>query len=54
MDLLKTAKNTFLISYGQDKYNLLKNNNDQKLIVNRYLNGQKNVKWFYSIIDNVY
>lgn len=53
MDLLKTAKNTFLISYGQDKYYLLKNNNDQKLVVNRYLNGQKNVKWFYSIIDNV-
>lgn len=49
MDLLKTAKHTFLISYGQDKYNLLKNNNDQKLVINRYLNGQKNVKWFYSI-----
>ncbi len=52
MDLLKTAKYTFLISYGQDKYNLLKNNNDQKLVINRYLNGQKNVKWFYSINDN--
>ena len=53
MDLIKTAKYTFLISYGQDKYDLLKNSNDQKLVVKRYLNGQKNVKWFYSISDKV-
>ena len=46
---LKKSKKSILISYGKEKYQLIKNYEKFQSPISEFLRDQENVSWFYSI-----
>ena len=48
MNILKTSNKTIIISYGQEKFKVLKNQK-LNLPVHQFISNNNQVTWFYKI-----
>tara|TARA_B100000989_G_scaffold20176_1_gene13281 strand:+ start:1172 stop:1855 length:684 start_codon:yes stop_codon:yes gene_type:complete len=49
MKILKSSDRTFILSYGRKKFDLISKGLNDNLPIFKFINGQKNVEWFYQI-----